>query len=275
MSDVPEVHPRFGPLVRVGRASRVVGGLLAGAGGLILLPVGLALLAFVPTSESVLGAVGVIVGTSPFWLLGAVLLRSGLKYGAQTLAVYQGGFVRLDFRDRVEAAWTEIEGIRRSTYTRDGAILCDKGVIEMRGKKPLVALDIALSDFGQVGVALDEKSAAALTPRFEEALARGQIVSFGAVTMTASGLGLEGKTSGWDELHSIYFFQPSRGLGNSITDKYSTGPTVTFDIRPKDGDARKVVLGEEKLLNPSVFTDLAERVGKANVLGLRTEPVPS
>ncbi len=274
MSDVPEVHPRFGPLVRVGRASRVVGGLLAGAGGLLLVPIGLILLAFVPTSESVLGAVGVILLTSPFWLLGAVLLRSGLKYGAQTLAVYEGGFVRLDFRDRVEAAWTEIEGIRRSTYNRDGAILCDKGVIEMRGRKPLVAVDIALSDFGRVGVALDEKSAAALRPRLEEALALGHTVSFGAVTMTASGLGLEGKTYGWDELHSIFFFRPSRGFANS-TNKYSRDSTVTFDLRPKGRDAREIVLGEEKLLNPTVFTDLAERVGKANVLGLRTEPAPS
>lgn len=76
----------------------------------------------------------------------------------------------------------------------------------MRGRKPLVAVDIALSDFGRVGVALDEKSAAALRPRLEEALALGHTVSFGAVTMTASGLGLEGKTYGWDELHSIFFF---------------------------------------------------------------------
>jgi len=265
MSEELEVHPRFGALVRVGRSSKFVGTLLAVVGTLLV-----AAMASLPVLDRLHngrdgGLVLWVLLTSPFWVLGLVLVRSGLKYRTQILAVYEGGFVRVDWRSRVEAAWSEIEGIRRTSYTKDGAVLRDNCWVEIRGRKPLVVVDLALSDSGQVGAALDLRSAAALAPRCEQALRSGQSVPFGPITMTASGLTVKGTSFAWDEVAALAFSRPARQL-LSTRGRYESAPTLSLDLRPRSGKARTLSLAESAILNPEVLADLASRIGGVAVV---------
>jgi hypothetical protein len=255
MAGEPINHPRFGALVRSGSSSKLVGTLLAGAGGAVLLVIGLVVFTAGPFA---------LVVTAPFWILALFLIHAGLKYRSQTLAVYEGGFVRLDWRSRVEAAWSEIEGLRRTSYKREGAVLFDNCWIEVRGRKPLVAVDLALSDFGQVGAALDARSAAGLTPRYEQALQRGEAVSFGPIIMNADGLLLKGRSVAWDEILEIWFRRSDRGW-LSTASRYEAAPSVVFRLQPRSAPGDEVSFSEKEILNPAILADLAQRVGRVAV----------
>jgi len=152
----------------------------------------------------VFSAIGVLfIGGAGFFLW------TSFKGRGARASIYQGGFTYQRAGNTVTSRWDEVASIRQSVVRTSINLIpvwtTHKYFVTLANGQAVV-FDDALGNIDKLGATLQNQITKALLPRAIEAYRGGAMVPFGPVSVSQSGISVNGKTQPWNESGGVTLF---------------------------------------------------------------------
>lgn len=187
----------------VGSRGRRIQSYVALGIGTVLLLAGLG--AFVIMAEAAGQNALICLGFAGFCVLGIGMLGvlDARKTRDMSLSLYEHGLHYVDKYGEKIWAWNQIESIseHRAINQQTKMVRCSYQLVDHHGDT-LLLYDHIRNPAAAIAT-IRQKTYALLLPKISAAVAAGQPVSFGVITMTSAGLEVKGRTIAWIEIAGI------------------------------------------------------------------------